>query len=101
MGLEGGFSFKFLSPVPGIWFNELRSRGRQLTPDCACTPVCVRAHVRRVFPPLSPSVHVCTFGLPDYCGHVLTHTLSLFSEASPALETLHTHTDTHTHTLAL
>lgn len=66
---------------------------------CVCVPVCVRSctRVRGVFPPPSSYVHVGKFDLPDYCGHALTHTLSLFSEASPALATPHTHMQESTH----
>lgn len=66
---------------------------------CVCKCVCSCTHVRGVFPPPSCYVHVGKFDLPDYSGHALTHTLSFFSDASPALATLriHTHTQESTH----
>lgn len=69
---DGAFSFKLFSPVHGIWFNELRSSSRQLTPDCVNACVCVCARARQVFPPLSQ--HGCVLVLPGYRSHAVIHT---------------------------
>lgn len=75
-GGGGAFSFKLFSPVAGIWFNELRSSSRQLTPDCVCSCVCVCAcactRARQLFPPLSQ--YGCMLVLPGYRSHAMIHT---------------------------
>lgn len=61
--------------------------------------MCVLARVRPFFPPLTQYVHIRTLGFarllwPCTDTHTNTHSHTLFSEASPAVATLHIHTRT-------
>ena len=102
-----GLSFTFFSPVSGIWFNELRSGVRQLTPVSGCVCACVHLCVCTVYIREFPTVDACTCApTPEHtcrytCMHAHTHTHThthkdTSSEVFPAWET----PQTHTHNLA-